>query len=478
MNLHCQLCIDLAAQVGGPLKSDEDKAKAARRAKEVVENWIENLPAEYAVEKPEMRWDDEFDWVVFQRRYLHLIAYMSLFSQLRPFLARSSAEPMSELEASLRAAGVDAALGLMEASWRLFENLVSVGAKFHYAIFCIFDAATVMCSAFIQDEARNLPQRETILEAIKKSLGMLAEVASQSKTTSALYRILKGLLAKLPLNARELGVIGSTKRMKGERVTPSIVRAHVPTKSPTGSSSPSQGPRAEAQQNINPRHRSTSASSDSNSTPDSSNFQPHSESSISLPESGRSIGSQSLSSSPPSAEGPPQPRQVLRSNGVASTDRHLESNAFALPTPAHPAYPVSTGSFMSPTSAMSTTVYVPSSGFPTTPYVQGDGFSFGPAGSIPYSQPGWQSAQGAMDGLGNTLNMYEDGGLSAFNSAAPEVLQYWEWQTLGFDNPVSWSQIQAQSGIRQHQAVFPDGFVGRGVANDCGASTSTEDMSR
>ncbi|KAL2174643.1 fungal-specific transcription factor domain-containing protein [Thermothelomyces heterothallicus CBS 202.75] len=476
MNLHCQLCIDLAAQLGSPLKSDEDKARAARRAKEVVESWLENLPAEYAVENPEMRWDDEFDWVVFQRRYLHLIAYLSLFGQLRPFLARSSAEPMSELEASLRAAGVDAALRLMEAAWRLFENLVSVGAKFHYAIFCIFDAATVMCSAFVQDEARNLPQRETILEAIKKSLGMLAEVAPQSKTTSALYRILKGLLAKLPLNARELGVIGSTKRMKGEWVTPSTDRAPVLTKLPTRSSS--QGPRAEARQNINPRHRSTSASSDGNSTPDSSNFQPHSESSMSLPESGRSIGSQPSASSPPSAEGPAQPRQVLPSNGVASTDRHLESTAFALPTPAHPAYPVSTGSFMSPTSAMSTTVYVPSSGFPITPYVQGDGFSYGPAGSIPYSQPGWQSAQAAMDGLGNALNMYEDGGLSAFNGPAPEVLHYWEWQTLGFGNPVSWSQIQAQSGIRLHQAGFPDGFGGRGVANDCGASTSTEDMSR
>ncbi|KAL2165542.1 hypothetical protein VTH06DRAFT_844 [Thermothelomyces fergusii] len=474
MNLHCQLCLDLAAVLGGPSKSDEDKAKAVQQAKEVVEKWIENLPAEYAVKNPDMQWDGELDWVVFQRRYLHLIAYMTLFSQLRPFLARSSAQPFSELEASLRAAGVDAALGLMEVSWRLFENLVSIGAKFHYAIFCIFDAATVMCSAFVQDEARNLPQRETVLEAIKKSLGMLAEVAPHSKTTSALYRILKGLLAKLPLNARELVLIGSTKRIKGERVTPSSDRAPAAARSTT-SASP-QGPRAEARQNSSPRHRSTSASSDSNSTLGFSSSQPHSESSVSVPESRQSQSSQSPT--PPSAERRARPSVVLPSNGVASTDHYLESSTFALPTPAHPAYPVSTAGFMPPASAMSTTVYVPPNGFQATPYVQGDGFSYGPPAPISYNQPSWQAAQAATGGLGNGLHMYQDAGISPFNNGAPEVLHYWNWEQLGLGNPGSWSQIQAQSGIRQHQAGFADDFSTSGVANDCGASTSTEDMSR
>ncbi|KAL2198921.1 fungal-specific transcription factor domain-containing protein [Corynascus similis CBS 632.67] len=470
MNLHCQLCIDMAAQLGGSLTSEEDKAKAARRMQEAVENWFEKLPAEYALKNPETRWDREFDWVVFQRRYLHLIAYMGLFSQLRPFLTRSSATPMSELESSLRAAGVDAALGLMEVSWRLFENLVSVGAKFHYAIFCIFDAATVMCSAFVQDEARNLPQRETILEAIKKCLGMLAEVAPQSKTTAALYRILKGLLTKLPLSAREQNVIGLTKRMKGERISPSSER----TPASRFPSSPSaQRPSSEVRQDSEPRHRGTSASSESESTLDSSNFQSRSESSVSLPRSGRSTDSQvSLS------EAQARRRPTVPSNGVPPADHHPESNGFAPPTSIHSAYPV-TRDFMPPTSAMPTTVYVPQGEYPAAPaYVQGDGFSYNPVSAAPYSQPGWQPAQLAMD-LNNPVQMYQEGGdLTGFDGAIPEVLHYWGWQNLNLGPPVSWNQLQSQSGIRQHNPALPEGFNCQGLANDCGASSSTEDMSR
>ncbi|SPQ17816.1 e0ba1df1-5ebb-44ee-a2ad-20f47573167e [Thermothielavioides terrestris] len=214
MNLHCQLCIDMAAQLGRASDSSADKAQVAWRMKEVVDKWLANLPAEYALDAPDTRWDDEYEWVTFQRRYLHLIGYMGSFSQLRPFLTRNSSKPMSRLELSLRAAGVQACLGLMDVSWTLFENLVSIGAKFHYAIFCIFDSATVMCSAILQDEARNLPQRETVLEGIRKALRMLAEASSESKTTTALYRILKGLLVKLPLSPEEQGAIRMPKRSK------------------------------------------------------------------------------------------------------------------------------------------------------------------------------------------------------------------------------------------------------------------------
>ncbi|KAK4240862.1 hypothetical protein C8A03DRAFT_31028 [Achaetomium macrosporum] len=160
IKLHCQLCIGMAPQLGVPSDSDADKADAARRLKLVVDTWFANLPAEYALENPDVRWDDELGCVVFQRRYLHLIGYMSLFGPLRPFITRNSGEHMSNLELSLRAAGVEAALGLMHRSWIFFENLKTMGAKFHYVIFCIFDTATVLCSAFVKDEARNLPQRE------------------------------------------------------------------------------------------------------------------------------------------------------------------------------------------------------------------------------------------------------------------------------------------------------------------------------
>jgi hypothetical protein len=471
MNLHCQLCIDMATQLGGLSDSEEDKAEVARRMRDAATKWFESLPAEYAVVNPDTRWDKEFEWVVFQRRYLHLIGYMGLFSQLRPFIMRNSAKPMSDLESGLRASGVDAALDLMDVSWRLFENLVGVGAKFHYAIFCIFDAASVICSAFLQDEARNLPHREKVLEAVKKGLGMLAEVAPESKTTATLYRILRGLLTKLPLSVREQGVIGTPKRIKNGR-SPSGDK--LPTAN-FGSNPSAKCARPETRQASMPRHRSSSASSDSDTTLDSQ--QPRSESSISLPDSCRSTSAQAPSVA--------QARRasVVPSNGVSPANGLPPSNAFVPSVPIHPTYPGTTESFMPVTHAMSTPVFMTSDGFPPAPgFVQTATFQYNsalsPVDSVPFSEPGWQPSQVPINDLGNNGHVYQPGSMAGFGNTAPEVLGYWDWQALGLGHPVSWAQVQDQNGIRHHHVGVSGGFNGRPMSNDCGESSSTDDMSR
>jgi hypothetical protein len=444
--------------------------------RKVVDAWFERLPVEYAVKVPDTRWDGEFNWVVFQRRYLHLIGFMSLFSQLRPFIIRSSARPMSDLEFSLREAGVEAALGLMDASWRLFENLVSVGAKFHYAIFCIFDVATVMCSGFLQDEARNLPKREAVLEAIKKALSMLAEVAPESKTTAALYRILKGLLTKLPLNNREQGVIGAPKRAKNEMMTPPRDKTPVVK-------SPSKSPVKSALSGTRRRHghppRSTSTSPDTDSTPDSPNFQPRSERSASSP------GSHSINVQVPSSV-QAQSSHVVPSNGLARVSGLPSPGSFVPSTPLHPTYPNTTESFMPTTSSMSVTAFMASGGYPGPPaFPTSTGFQYGttlnPVNAVPFSEPGWQPTLVPMDGPSNDVQSYQAGNPVGLDSTAPEVLSYWEWQSLGLGNPVSWGQppvhVETQGGIR-HQPGMSGEFNGRGIASGGEGSSGTDDPSR
>jgi hypothetical protein len=224
INLHCKLCLGLAAE----LKSVSNKVirtEVVLRLKDLMEQWLRDLPPEYALKDPDTRWDKEYDWVVFQRRYLHLVGYMCLFDPLKPYVTRNSAKPMADVERNLRAAGVQAALGLMDVSWIFFENMVSAGAKFHYAVFCIFDTTTVLCSAFVHDEARNLPQRETVLEAIKKGLNMLEELNNVSKTTAKLCRILKNLVVNLPLSAKEKGLVCAPKRIKASSSSPASDRS-------------------------------------------------------------------------------------------------------------------------------------------------------------------------------------------------------------------------------------------------------------
>lgn len=144
---------------------------------------------------------------------------MSLIVSLKPYVTRSSESPMSMLEDGLRRAGIQAALSLMSVSWDVFENVAPTGAKFHYSVFCIFDTTTVLCSAFIHDQARSLPQRDVVLEAIKKGLDMLSRLRSVSKTTADLCRILNNLLVALPLSA-EKALVGIPKRTRPNVAAP------------------------------------------------------------------------------------------------------------------------------------------------------------------------------------------------------------------------------------------------------------------
>lgn len=227
INLHSSLCLKMAAELK-PVPSDNSiptevsKALVSKALRDVVQKWMDELPAAYALQNPDTQWDAENDWIIFQRRYLHLVGHICLFDPLKQFVTRNSAEPMSDLELELRESGVLAALGLMGVSRTFFEILVSAGAKFHYAVFCIFDTTTVLCSGLVHDEARNLPHRETVLESIKRGLSMLHECTGDSKTALSLCRILEKMVANLPLSYREKGLMGSTKRVKSKSMSPSV----------------------------------------------------------------------------------------------------------------------------------------------------------------------------------------------------------------------------------------------------------------
>lgn len=443
MNLHCQLGLDIVARLARLSGSGLGKAEVGRQLRDVVERWFENLPAEYAVKDPDTRWDDEYGWVVFQRRYLHLKGYMSLFGQLRPFVTQSSAEPMTNLEMDLRAAGVQAVICL-------FEILLSVGAKFHYAVFCIFDSATVMCSALLHDEARNLPQREAVLESIQKGLCMLGELYAESKTAAALYRILRGLLADLPLSSQEQEVVGAPKRTRTERIASARNEIHV-AQTASDRSARCDLPKT------NRAFGSISTSSNSDTALHSSNFPAGRESPVSFAGSGRSTDAHAPS------DGQGRRSCIAPSQGVVPLDRRGSSSSFVPSTALHSPYPSTTDGFVPATSAMASSVFVASEGFaPPHSFVPPAGFHYGgpgvgPSEGLPYSQARWQPPQAAIGDI-NNMNMFQNGNLGGFHGAAPAVLGYWDWQGLGVGHAVSWGGSSVQ--------VNDQNFDGRTRTND------------
>ena len=60
MKLHCKMCIDLAKEIAS-VPADKMATELAPRLRSVVERWFKELPAEYAVQDPATRWDEEYD---------------------------------------------------------------------------------------------------------------------------------------------------------------------------------------------------------------------------------------------------------------------------------------------------------------------------------------------------------------------------------------------------------------------------------
>lgn len=404
MKLHCRMCIDLATELTA-VPADKMATDLAPRLRALVESWFRALPAEYAVENPETRWDDEYDWVVFQRRYLHLVGYMSLFGPLKPYLMRNSAEPMSPSESELREASVGAALALMDVSWSFFENLVSVGASFHYAVFCIFDTATALCSAFVHDEARSLPQRELVLEAIKKGMRMLEKLHAVSKTTADLCRILNGLLRDLPLSARELNLIGVTKRVKRAAPGRAVVDKK-PAQVGNDGGGPWHSPVSESDASF------STASEDQDGSRASHESEKHLPQDASLkpenitPPAGLypQVGPASLPSTASVSEFVPSSQPQLSESETANSVillPQVQADAFVLPD----------GHFQ----------YV---GLPSGPF---------DVTAVPTSQGEWS----ILD-VGSHGNGHLEPNLVAFDPNMPTVLEYWDWQGLDLGHPGYW----------------------------------------
>jgi hypothetical protein len=113
-------------------------------------------------------------------------------------------------------------------------------------------------------------------------------------------------------------------------------------------------------------------------------------------------------------------------------------------------------------------------GFAAAPeFMQQSGFQHGGSAlsavdAAALSQPGWQPAPVAMNTLVlNEVHVYQPGSLAGFDSSAPALLGYWQWQSLGLGHPMSWeqqAQLEYQGAARpqiprQEQAAVGQGGV-------------------
>lgn len=208
--LQAQIGQCIAPLIGGArVKSDLSPDQVLTALNE-VRILVDELPPIFRVDNPDFTLDDQHPYYVFQRHQLHVVIHMAMLGLLKPYLTHDPEDFKSLEKSELRKTAVETALKLLEIAELLFNHEFPINAKFHMVVFCIFDTATILCSAMIHDVDNLLPHRARVMNAVGNSLDLLQQLSLFTKLGASsywfLYKLVQaspGLLQHVPITKRQ-----------------------------------------------------------------------------------------------------------------------------------------------------------------------------------------------------------------------------------------------------------------------------------
>ncbi|KAF2471761.1 uncharacterized protein BDR25DRAFT_260304 [Lindgomyces ingoldianus] len=200
--LQAHLARRVAKQMGNVLNIVDLSTKDVLAVLAECETFIDELPPVFRIDNPDTSLDEEHPYYVLQRRQLHVVIWMTMVDPLKPYLTRSPDQKASSYDIKFRDRGIDLSLKLLKAARLLFDHEFPINSRFHLVIFCVFDTATILCSAIIHDTSDRFPHREEVMGAVETSLEMLHQLSPTSRIGASSYKFLFNLVQATPLLLR------------------------------------------------------------------------------------------------------------------------------------------------------------------------------------------------------------------------------------------------------------------------------------
>ncbi|OAA73606.1 Fungal specific transcription factor [Cordyceps fumosorosea ARSEF 2679] len=197
--LHVKLQSEVIAELASRFGSPREVTSPAQidQYTGVILTWMNKFPQVYNLDNPDTSIDSKQTWVTLHRHYLHTMAYSMLLDPLRAYMARRMTANSHRDDLRIRDDGIAYTLKLMSALSRFFEFLYPKDARFHWALFSIFDTAAVLCSVILHDEDCYISSRQEILIAIESARSMLERLATETRTAKTSYEILSKLAKRI-----------------------------------------------------------------------------------------------------------------------------------------------------------------------------------------------------------------------------------------------------------------------------------------
>jgi hypothetical protein len=239
--LQAQLARRISSLLGDVKATGDLSADQISKVLAEVDSFIDELPPVFKLDNPDTSFDVQHPYYVSQRYQLHVTIYVTRLDFLKPYLAGDPRDPKNSEDAIFRKFGVELGLELLTVARLLFDHEFPINAKFHMVVFCIFDTATILCSAIIHDVDHVLPHREKVMDAIESALGMLHQLSLTTKLGASSYCFLLKLVNATPALAR-YSAICKRQRIESKNISSSDTTTKAPAETALPVTTPSFEP--------------------------------------------------------------------------------------------------------------------------------------------------------------------------------------------------------------------------------------------
>ncbi|PKK42283.1 hypothetical protein CI102_14087, partial [Trichoderma harzianum] len=194
--MHMNMQSDLIHRLAGrfPCPAQIKTRSEVMEYKGMIDEWMRNFPPIFALTNPDTSNDKKQAWIEYHRHYNYTMGYMMVLNPFRPHMALPYTDESSAEELELRRTAVDLTLLIVQVLDNWLKFLTFRDGRFHFIIFSLVDAATVMSNMVLNDKAQTLPRRDDVYRAIKTTLVLQRKLYFLSGSAKLGFRIVQRIV--------------------------------------------------------------------------------------------------------------------------------------------------------------------------------------------------------------------------------------------------------------------------------------------
>jgi hypothetical protein len=201
MNMQSDLIHKLAERFHSP--ATVNTPGEVMEYKEMIDEWMHNFPAIFALENPDTSHDEEQTWIEYHRYYNYTMGFMMLLNPFRPHMKQPFEKDTPDDQLKLRTIAVNMSIRLVKVLDDWINYLTFRDGRFHFIIFSLVDATNILADVIRNDKAGTATRRYEMYQTLEKSRLLQGKLQCLSQSAKGGFRIVSRTFKRLMKDAPE-----------------------------------------------------------------------------------------------------------------------------------------------------------------------------------------------------------------------------------------------------------------------------------